>query len=128
MRFFGLASLAVAFVNPPPVYRQAPAQAQTYYTPYAGNEPMMVPMQGYAGARYAAPQSKRSSAPLAFVAGASSAALALHMRRSKKVSMNAVTERDADGNPVTHYEMFDPIYVVVCLLPYLALLVLNPFA
>jgi hypothetical protein len=65
---------------------------------------------------------------MAFVAGAGSAALALHMRRSKKVSMNAVTERDADGNPVTHYEMFDPIYFVVVLLPYLALLVLNPFA
>merc|ERR1711939_704278 len=34
--------------------------------------------------------------------------------------MSAVTERDADGNPVTHSEMFDPIYLaiiaVVCII------------
>jgi len=29
------------------------------------------------------------------------------------LEMSAVTERDADGNPVTHTEMFDPIWVVV---------------
>ena len=34
--------------------------------------------------------------------------------------MSAVTERDADGNPVTHTEMFDPVYYgivfVICLI------------
>jgi len=47
--------------------------------------------------------------------------------RTSSVSMSAVTERDADGNPVTHYEMFDPFWLLIVLTPYLALLVLNPF-
>jgi len=47
--------------------------------------------------------------------------------RTTEVSMSAVTERDADGNPVTHYEMFDVFWLGICLTPWLALLVLNPF-
>merc|ERR1711918_93682 len=47
--------------------------------------------------------------------------------RSSEVSMSAVTERDADGNPVTHYEMFDVFWLGVVLTPWLALLVTNPF-
>ena len=47
--------------------------------------------------------------------------------RSSVVSMSAVTERDADGNPVTHYEMFDVFWLGICLTPWLALLVTNPF-
>ena len=47
--------------------------------------------------------------------------------RSSNVEMSAVTERDADGNPVTHFEMFDAIWLVVVLLPYTALLVTNPW-
>ena len=26
-----------------------------------------------------------------------------------------VTERDAEGNPVTHTEMFDPVWVGICI-------------
>lgn len=47
--------------------------------------------------------------------------------RTAEVSMNAVTERDADGNPVTQMSMIDPIYLAVCLAPFLYLLVTNPF-
>ena len=47
--------------------------------------------------------------------------------RVSEVNM-LVTERDADGNPVTHAQMFDPIYYVVVLIPYLYLLIANPFA
>merc|ERR1711988_2040171 len=46
--------------------------------------------------------------------------------RTVAPTMSAVTERDADGNPVTHFEMFDPIRLGIQLLPWLALLVLNP--
>ena len=48
-------------------------------------------------------------------------------QRSAAPQMSAVTERDADGNPVTHYEMFDAIWMAIVLLPYTALLVTNPF-
>lgn len=47
--------------------------------------------------------------------------------RSSKAEMNAVTERDADGNPVTHYEMIDFIYLAIVSAPWLFLLVTNPF-
>ena len=47
--------------------------------------------------------------------------------RSSVAQMNAVTERDADGNPVTHYEMFDVFWVGLALAPWLALLITNPF-
>ena len=47
--------------------------------------------------------------------------------RTAEVSMSAVTERDADGNPVTHYEMFDVFWLGIALTPWLALLVTNPF-
>lgn len=47
--------------------------------------------------------------------------------RTVEPSMSAVTERDADGNPVTHYEMFDVFWLVVVMVPWLALLVTNPF-
>lgn len=47
--------------------------------------------------------------------------------RSSEITMSAVTERDANGKPVTHYEMFEVGWVVVALAPWLALLVLNPF-
>ena len=47
--------------------------------------------------------------------------------RSSQVSMSAVTERDADGNPVTHYDMIDPIYLAIVAAPWLFLLVTNPF-
>jgi hypothetical protein len=36
--------------------------------------------------------------------------------------MSAVTERDADGNPVVHEEMFDPIYYAVIFVFFLVLL------
>jgi hypothetical protein len=36
--------------------------------------------------------------------------------------MSAVTERDADGNPVTHTEMFDFGWVAITLLFYVAVL------
>jgi hypothetical protein len=38
-------------------------------------------------------------------------------------AMNAVTERDADGNPVTHYEMFDPVWLGIVLVFFLGVLV-----
>lgn len=44
-----------------------------------------------------------------------------------ELQMSAVTERDADGNPVTHYEMLDPIYLVIAATPWIALLATNPF-
>ena len=47
--------------------------------------------------------------------------------RSSEPTMSAVTEWDADGNPVTHYEMFDPIKLAVQMLPWIGLLVVNPF-
>mmetsp|Transcript_41317 Transcript_41317/g.102736 ORF Transcript_41317/g.102736 Transcript_41317/m.102736 type:complete len:93 (+) Transcript_41317:66-344(+) len=47
--------------------------------------------------------------------------------RSSDPIMSAVTERDADGNPVTHYEMFDVFWLVIAMAPWLTLLVLNPF-
>ena len=47
--------------------------------------------------------------------------------RAPAASMSAVTEWDADGNPVTHFEMFDPLRAVIQLLPWITLLVLNPF-
>ena len=47
--------------------------------------------------------------------------------RSSEAQMSAVTERDADGNPVTHFEMFDPVWLGITLTPWLALLVTNPF-
>ena len=47
--------------------------------------------------------------------------------RAPAAQMSAVTERDADGNPVTHFEMFDPIRLVVQILPWAALLAANPF-
>ena len=47
--------------------------------------------------------------------------------RTSDATMSAVTERDADGNPVTHFEMFDPIRLVVQILPWAALLAANPF-
>jgi hypothetical protein len=47
--------------------------------------------------------------------------------RSSEVSMSAVTERDADGNPVTHFEMFDVFWIGIILVPWLTLLVANPF-
>jgi len=126
MRFFGLVGVAVAFVNPPPVFRQAPAQ-QTYYTPYEGAAPVQgfVPVQGYAVNSRS--EGSRLTAPLAFLAGAGTAGAALHFRRGKKITMNAPARLDADGNPITEYEMFDIFWVVVALTPYLALLVLNPF-
>jgi len=37
--------------------------------------------------------------------------------------MSAVTERDADGNPVTHYDMFDPIELAIKLAFFGAILV-----
>merc|ERR1712159_525171 len=33
--------------------------------------------------------------------------------RAGVAKMSAVTERDADGNPVTHYEMLDPIELAI---------------
>ena len=36
--------------------------------------------------------------------------------------MNAVSERDADGNPVTQQEMFDTKWVALCLVIMLAAL------
>lgn len=42
--------------------------------------------------------------------------------RASSVAMSAVTERDADGNPVTHMDMFDPVATVVQLTPFLFLL------
>ena len=47
--------------------------------------------------------------------------------RAPEASMSAVTEYDADGNPVTHYEMFDVFWVGLALAPWLALLITNPF-
>jgi len=47
--------------------------------------------------------------------------------RSSDVSMSAVTRRDADGNPITNFEYFDAIWLGIALLPWLALLVTNPF-
>ena len=47
--------------------------------------------------------------------------------RTSGPEMNAVTEWDADGNPVTHYEMFDAIWLAIVILPWVALLVANPF-
>lgn len=47
--------------------------------------------------------------------------------RSSVAQMNAVTERDADGNPVTHFEMLDAIWLGVIATPFLYLLVTNPF-
>ena len=47
--------------------------------------------------------------------------------RSSAVEMSAVTERDADGNPVTHYDMLDVVYLAICAAPWMFLLVTNPF-
>ena len=47
--------------------------------------------------------------------------------RSAEPTMSAVTERDADGNPVTHFDMIDPIYLAIVSAPWLFLLVTNPF-
>merc|ERR1719353_1740223 len=33
--------------------------------------------------------------------------------RAGVAKMSAVTERDADGNPVTHFDMFDPIELAI---------------
>mmetsp|Transcript_35154 Transcript_35154/g.92291 ORF Transcript_35154/g.92291 Transcript_35154/m.92291 type:complete len:91 (+) Transcript_35154:58-330(+) len=43
--------------------------------------------------------------------------------RVAEAQMSAVTEKDADGNPVTHYEMFDAGWVVITLGFYSALMV-----
>lgn len=72
----------------------------------------------------AAPASKLAQSK--FV-GARPSFAAAEITRSSEVSMNAVTERDADGNPVTHYEMFDPIMLGIWLLPWMTLLITNPF-
>jgi len=47
--------------------------------------------------------------------------------RSSDATMSAITRRDADGNPITNYDYFDPIWVGILLLPWVALLVTNPF-
>ena len=47
--------------------------------------------------------------------------------RSSEVSMSAITRRDADGNPITNFEMFDAVWMGIVLLPWVALLVANPF-
>jgi len=129
MRFFGLVGFVVAFVNPPPVFRQAPAQSQTYYSPYESAAPMQgfVPVQGYAvnGAR--SESGSRISAPLAFIAGAGTAAAALTFRRGKAITMNAPARLDANGNPIIETEMFDVFWLVIALVPWVILLVLNPF-
>ena len=43
-------------------------------------------------------------------------------RAAGPVVMNAVSERDADGNPVTQQEMFDTKWVALCLVIMLAAL------
>jgi hypothetical protein len=48
-------------------------------------------------------------------------------KRSGEVSMEIIVNRDEDGNPITNYEMFDPIHIGVMLVPFLALLIINPF-
>jgi hypothetical protein len=47
---------------------------------------------------------------------------AVPMNRAGPVIMSAVTERDADGNPVTHYEMIDPVYIGLIFVIFLAVL------
>jgi len=128
MRFFGLVGVAVAFVNPPPMFRGVPAQ-QTYQTPYESAAPVQgfVPVQGYAANGARSQSYSRFSAPIAFLAGASTAAAALTYRRNKEIFMNAPARLDADGNPIIETEMFDAIYLVIALVPWVALLVINPF-
>jgi len=50
------------------------------------------------------------------------ASAAVPQYRAGPVVMNAVSERDADGNPVTQQEMFDTKWVALCLVIMLAAL------
>jgi hypothetical protein len=61
------------------------------------------------------------------VASSSFATEAPVVSRTTEASMSAVTRRDADGNPITNMELFDPIYAAIAIGAFTALLVANPF-
>ena len=53
--------------------------------------------------------------------------IAMIWRKSMVISREQLVRYDADGNPVTHYEMFDVFWFGLSLAPWLALLITNPF-
>jgi hypothetical protein len=82
-------------------------------------------------ARYGQPVQQAVASPQAIYYGDESAYqmpmeqvyYAVPQPRVASPAMSAVTERDADGNPVTHYEMFDPVYIGIISVFFLGVLV-----